>query len=170
MAAIIITSLLALGATALPQSIPSGGATGQTANDIQNGVCKPVSFIFARGTTETGNLGETVGPALTKDLQQALGTGNVAVQGVNYPADIAGAAEGSTNPKGAQGSQNMAMFAAKAVQQCPTTKLVLSGYSQGAQQVHGALLNMDQATTSKVAVCRILCHCYLHDLEAHKLL
>ncbi|KAF2238429.1 carbohydrate esterase family 5 protein [Viridothelium virens] len=151
MAGIILTSLLALGATALPQSIPSGGLTGQTANDIQNGACKPTSFIFARGTTETGNLGETVGPALVKDLQQMLGAGNVAVQGVNYPADIAGAAEGSTNPKGAQGSQNMAMFAAKAVQQCPTTKLVLSGYSQGAQQVHGALLNMDSATTGKVA-------------------
>ena len=153
MVAIFLTSLLALGATALPQAIPSGGLTGQTSNDIQNGACKPVSFIFARGTTETGNLGETVGPALTKDLQQMLGAGNVAVQGVNYPADIAGAAQGSIDPKGAQGSQNMAMFAAQAVQQCPTTKLVLSGYSQGAQQVHGALLNMDQATTSKVAVC-----------------
>ncbi|KAI9703916.1 MAG: hypothetical protein M1820_005698 [Bogoriella megaspora] len=153
MAAILLASLLSLGAFAAPapQSTTGGLLTGQTASDVQNGVCKPTTLIFARGTTEQGNLGGTVGPALTQALQQMLGNNNVAIQGVNYPADIAGATQGSADPKNAQGSQNMAQLAAQAVQQCPSTKVVLSGYSQGAQQVHGALLNMDAATTSKVA-------------------
>ena len=154
MAAIFFTSLLALGATALPQF----GTVSSTANDVQNGACKPVTLIFARGTTETGNIGSEVGPPLVTALQKAVGAGNLAVQGVNYPADVEGAVSGATNDKGAAGAQNMAMFAAKAVQQCATTKLVLSGYSQGAEQVHGALLNMQPATTSKVAVRRIYGH------------
>jgi cutinase len=150
MAATLFTAFLVLSAAAAPAP-QSGSSTGQTANDIQNGACKPTTLIFARGTTEGGNLGGTVGPALVQDLQQMIGAGNLAVQGVNYPADIAGAAEGETDPKNAQGSTNMAMFAEKAVQQCPSTKVVLSGYSQGAQQVHGALLNLQEDTTSKVA-------------------
>ena len=37
-----------------------------TRNDLINGVCKKVTVIFARGTTEPGNLGTVVGPPLVR--------------------------------------------------------------------------------------------------------
>lgn len=62
---------------------------------------------------------------------------------VAYPADVAGFEAGGD----ATGSQLMANLTARAQSQCPHTKLVLSGYSQGAQLVHkaGALLTASQA-------------------------
>ena len=112
-----------------------------TENDVVNGVCKPVTLIHARGTTETGNMGQTVGPALSMAMKAAF-PNQVAVQGVDYPADIAGATSGALNPDAAQGAQDMASKAKMASANCPNTQIVLSGYSQGAEQVHGALANM----------------------------
>lgn len=124
---------------------------GQTANDVQDGVCKGTTFICARGTTEQGNLGSTVCPALANKLKSDL-NGDVAVQGVNYPADVTGATEGAISPKSAQGATNMAQLTNQAIQKCPNTKVVLAGYSQGAEQVHGAVQNLDSNAASKVAV------------------
>jgi len=59
---------------------------------------------------------------------------NVALQGVNYAADIAGDID-----LGAEGGPDMASLAEQAIKQCPTTKLALSGYSQGGLVVHYAL-------------------------------
>jgi cutinase len=95
-------------------------------------------------------MGTVVGPPLANQLISDLG--QVAVQGVNYPADVAGAASGSTNPKGAQGAMMMAQFTQMALQACPSTKVVLAGYSQGAEQVHGALMNLQ---AGQVSVSRI---------------
>jgi len=30
--------------------------TGDTSNDLVNGICRQVTFIFARGSTESGNM------------------------------------------------------------------------------------------------------------------
>lgn len=58
--------------------------SGTTANDIKDGICRDITFIFARGSTEVGNLGESVGPSVAKKL------GNkAAIQGVDYTASIA---------------------------------------------------------------------------------
>ncbi|EKG13583.1 hypothetical protein MPH_09279 [Macrophomina phaseolina MS6] len=130
-------------------SIPGMG--GNTANDVQSGECKPVTYIFARGTTEQGNMGSTVGPALKQKLESALGAGQLATQGVNYPADMAGTFVGSVSPAQAQGSQNCAQLVKQAVSKCPDTKIVLAGYSQGAQQVHGCLMNLSGTEAQKVA-------------------
>ncbi|KAF2436161.1 cutinase [Tothia fuscella] len=113
-----------------------------TASDVENGVCKENTLIFARGTTEQGNMGSVVGPVLATAMKQALGDDKVAVQGVNYAANVNGAISGATNPANAAGAKDMAAQAAAAVAACPNTKVVLSGYSQGAEQVRGALMNM----------------------------
>ncbi|KAF3128747.1 hypothetical protein TWF594_011498 [Orbilia oligospora] len=82
-----------------------------TRNDLQNGsACKPFTLIFARGTTEVGNLGTVVGPPLISALGRVLpgGANALAVQGVNYPANVAGFAVGGDRA----GSRDMAALAA----------------------------------------------------------
>ena len=68
-------------------------------------------------------MGNSVGPALAKALIKSLGAGKVAVQGVEYPATIE-----SNVSMGSEGGPAMAALAKKALQQCPGTKVVLSGY------------------------------------------
>ncbi|EHA22596.1 hypothetical protein ASPNIDRAFT_36638 [Aspergillus niger ATCC 1015] len=105
-----------------------------------SGSCKKLTFIFARGTTEIGNMGTVVGPEVASEL--ATLTGNqVTVQGVNYPADW----EGNVS-LGSSGGPTMASYVKEALQQCPNTKVVLGGYSQGSMVVHYAAnqLSADQ--------------------------
>ena len=64
--------------------------TSTTQNDLSSGSCKAVTIIYARGTTEPGNVGVLVGPPFFDALEGIIGSGNVAVQGVPYPADVEG--------------------------------------------------------------------------------
>lgn len=97
-----------------------------TQNDLTNGSpCKAITVIFARGTGEVGNVGTLAGPPFFQALANAVGgASKVAVQGVNYAADVNGFNAGG-DPAG---SALMAQLAAQAQTQCPSTKLVLSGY------------------------------------------
>jgi cutinase len=150
MKSFFITCLAATSAFAAPLAAPQfggfpsfgGGLGSSTKNDVISGVCKPVTYIFARGTTEIGNMGSTVGPALQKALESAFGQNNVATQGVTYPADVAGAISGALSPGTAQGARTMASLTQQVLSKCPDTKVILAGYSQGAEQVHGALINL----------------------------
>lgn len=114
----------------------------------QNGLtdssgCKAMTVIFARGTTEQGNVGTLSGPPFFAALAQAVGTENLDVQGVDYPADIPGFLAGGD----ANGSKTMAQLVTQAMTQCPDTKVVMSGYryvssSSGASQVVDIFLVM----------------------------
>lgn len=144
--AFLIASLAAVSfaaPTPVPQFGSFGGFGGSTKNDIVDGECKAISFFFARGTTETGNMGNSVGPALESALEK-LYPGQVATQGAVYPADVAGTFIGSTAPGSAQGATFIAKYIKQIKQSCPKTKVVLGGYSQGAQQVHGALIDVSE--------------------------
>jgi hypothetical protein len=55
---------------------------------MQNPVCSDVTLIFARGTTEVGNMGTCVGPELAKALRDEIPS--LSVQGVDYPANSEG--------------------------------------------------------------------------------
>lgn len=94
--------------------------------------CKPITVIFARGTIELGNVGELVGPPFFNDLDDLIGADNIAVQGVDYPATIEGYLAGG-DPGGALTTADLLNQAAS---NCPDTQIVLSGYSQGAMEVH----------------------------------
>ncbi|KAF2772421.1 alpha/beta-hydrolase [Teratosphaeria nubilosa] len=123
-------------ALAIPLEKRSGtsysGST--TANDVENGVCADVTFIFARGSTESGNMGNSVGPALAQKLISTLGADKMAIQGVTYTASIESNVE-----MGSGGGPVMKQLADKALSACSDTKIVLSGYSQGAMVVHYAV-------------------------------
>ncbi|KAK1975144.1 cutinase [Colletotrichum cereale] len=96
--------------------------------------CKAITVLFARGTIEPGTLGVVVGPGLQKAAQSALGADSVAFEGVTYPADTRGISEEQvgTGP----GSTAMTSQANQWLSKCPETKLILTGYSQGAMVVH----------------------------------
>lgn len=100
-----------------------------TRNELNK--CKPVTVIFARGTLELGNVGSITGPPFFNALEDAIGVDNLAVQGVEYPANIQGYLKGGDTG----GAATTAKLLEQAVSQCPDTQIVLSGYSQGAQIV-----------------------------------
>lgn len=79
-------------------------------------------------------------------LSKIVGVNNLAVQGVDYPADIPGFLAGGD----ANGSKTMAQLVTKAMTTCPQTKVCISGYSQGGQLVHNAAKMLDAATSAKV--------------------
>lgn len=89
--------------------------------------CPDVEVVFARGTSEPPGVGR-VGQALTDALANQLGARTVTTYGVNYPAgyDFLNTAVGATDAAG-----RIALMAA----QCPNTRIVLGGYSQGAAVV-----------------------------------
>lgn len=97
---------------------------GTTRDDLVDGECMNVTVIFARGTTEAGNVGSLAGPPFFDALDEALGDGIVAVQGVDYPADIPGYLDGGSK----EGAETMAELVSEAVTKCPDTNIVLSGY------------------------------------------
>ncbi|KAF4549273.1 Cutinase-like protein 5 [Elsinoe fawcettii] len=106
---------------------------GNVADDVTANRCGALTLLFARGTTEPGTLGIIVGPQLASALNTDL-AGNVALQGVNYPATR----EGNIN-RGQDGGPEMARLAQLALQNCPDTKIALVGYSQGAMVVRNAV-------------------------------
>ncbi|KAF2706626.1 carbohydrate esterase family 5 protein [Pleomassaria siparia CBS 279.74] len=124
--------------------------TGDTYNQLIDGTaCRAVTVIYARGTNSDGNVGAStaVGPVFFNNLASQLnGTSNLAIQGVTYSASIAGFLAGGD----AAGSTTMANLISTAVTQCPSTKIVLSGYSQGAQLVHNAALKITAANAAKI--------------------
>ncbi|KAI7237760.1 hypothetical protein KC330_g3009 [Hortaea werneckii] len=63
------------------------GAVGTTANELSVGSCRDIIFIFARGSTEIGNLGGSVGPPTCNGLKREYGSSRVACQGVGGPYD-----------------------------------------------------------------------------------
>lgn len=86
--------------------------------------CADVELIFARGTSEPAGIGR-VGQALADAMRPILGGRTLNTYGVNYPAtyDFLTTAAGA-----ADATARIASVSA----QCPGTRFVLGGYSQGA--------------------------------------
>lgn len=95
-------------------------ATANAADDS----CATVEVVFARGTFEGPGVGAT-GQSFVDALNARLPGKTVDVYGVNYPAslDFGQAVDGV-----ADAANRIQAIAA----QCPSTKIVLGGYSQGA--------------------------------------
>ena len=108
-----------LGATGAlliaPQLVPRASAS-----------CPAVEVVFARGTDEAPGVGK-VGGAFVSSLREQTGK-SVGAYGVNYPADKDFLA--ATN-----GANDASTHIQRMAANCPNTKLVLGGYSQGAAVV-----------------------------------
>ncbi|TVY44579.1 Cutinase [Lachnellula subtilissima] len=110
--------------------------------------CPKMTVLFARGTAEPGNVGILTGPPFFAAIADYMnGTNQLAIQGVDYPADVSGFLVGGS----VIGSAVMTALIDYTLSLCPTTPLILSGYSQGAQIVHLVTSSLPANTTSKVA-------------------
>jgi cutinase len=114
----VLTALAVLAVTAGLFTGPA--ATANAADDS----CAAVEVVFARGTFEGPGVGAT-GQAFVNALNARLPGQTVDVYGVNYPAslDFGQAVDGVAD------AVNRVQAIAN---DCPSTKIVLGGYSQGA--------------------------------------
>ena len=89
--------------------------------------CPDIEVVFARGTNDAPGLGRP-GQAFADALQGQVGGRTLTTYGVNYPAsyDFLAAADGA-----ADATNRISAVAAS----CPSTRIVLGGYSQGAAVV-----------------------------------
>ncbi|EZF33751.1 cutinase [Trichophyton mentagrophytes] len=129
----------------IPQ-VTSAANNGLVENGIlEHAPCQPLTMIFARGTNEEGNMGGGIGRPLAAALRAQTGN-KVIIQGVNYDATIAG-----NLLLGLNGGPIMADLVKKSVAQCPESKIVLVGYSQGAMVTHaGKLLTNEKISAIAV--------------------
>ncbi|KAE8416447.1 cutinase-domain-containing protein [Aspergillus pseudocaelatus] len=120
----------------------------QTTLNGFTGACTDYTVLFARGTSEPGNVGVLVGPPLAEAFEGAVGASALSFQGVNgYSASVEGYLAGGE----AAGSKAMASQASDILSKCPDTKLVMSGYSQGCQIVHNAVEQLPAEHASKIS-------------------
>ncbi|KAI1100040.1 carbohydrate esterase family 5 protein [Jackrogersella minutella] len=132
----------------IASSIRRRQSTGTTANEFLEGGCRDVIFIFARGSTQDGNIGDDPGPQTVDQLKAALGASIVAAQGVDYPALlIDNLRDGGCDPEDAD---NMRALITQAATQCPSSKIVVSGYSQGAALVHRSVESASASVKDRI--------------------
>ncbi|KAF2996243.1 hypothetical protein E8E13_003638 [Curvularia kusanoi] len=120
-------------------------------NQLTDGTaCRPISVIYARGTSQAGNVGDAaaVGPLFFNQIASRVGgTSQLAIQGVTYSASVSGFLAGGD----ATGSTTMTNLISTTATRCPSTKIVLAGYSQGAQLVHNAAGRTSATNAARVA-------------------
>lgn len=121
-----LTPVLGVAAT-LTWALVSGAAPGASAEPLPNAsapVCPDVEVVFARGTGEPAGVGY-VGQAFVDSLKSKVGDKSVNVYAVNYPATI-------DFPRAVDGINDAAAHIQATAANCPKTKIVLGGFSQGA--------------------------------------
>ena len=110
--------------------------------------CPDVEIVFARGTTEPPGVGG-IGQAFVDLLRSQLGGRSVGVYAVDYPAsrDF-----DSSTPAGANdASTHIQSMAAN----CPNTRMVLGGYSQGAGVIDLSTTAMPPQVADHVAAAAL---------------
>jgi cutinase len=118
----LVRTAAAIAAVTAAWAVPVSGAPVAAADG-----CSDVEVVFARGTGEDPGIGR-VGEAFVNDLRGLIGNRSLGIYAVNYPAsyDFLAAAAGANDASG-----RIQWLA----DNCPNTKIVLGGYSQGAAVV-----------------------------------
>jgi cutinase len=121
-------------------TVPNPSAVAQPCNDVE--------VVFARGTGEAPGVGG-VGQAFVDSLRVHAGARSVGVYAVNYPAttDFANSVAAGAN----DASDHVQSTAAN----CPSTKMALGGFSQGASVVDTITQTMSPAVADHVAAVAV---------------
>lgn len=106
--------------------------------------CPDVEIVFARGTTEAPGVGG-VGQAFVDALTAKLGGRSVSVYAVNYPANHD---FDTSTPAGARDASSHIQSTAA---NCPDTRMVLGGFSQGAGVIDLASTDLPADVADNVA-------------------
>ncbi|KAG4441722.1 hypothetical protein IFR05_002801 [Cadophora sp. M221] len=146
----LVVSLAGTSGAPLPsrQCIPVGTIEHQ----YTLGGCKPVIFFYARGSTETFNMGDAVyspGPPTAQSLKDIYGCENIAVEGIDYGALV----ETNFLPGGADPAEALAMhdLIIDAASRCPHSSLLIGAYSQGAALTHRAIESLLKRVMNKIS-------------------
>jgi len=124
--------------------------TTSESDELLTGPCKDVTLIFARGSTESGNMGTIIGPPLCNDLKASLGASTVACQGVGPPY-MATLADNflpqNTSPQDIGAATTLFNLAHT---KCPNTKVIAGGYSQGSAVIDGSIQSLPTAVQNQI--------------------
>lgn len=115
---------IVLRAAAVALAATAGTLSAPTAHALD---CNDIEVVFARGTNEPPGIGR-VGEAFVEDLRGLIGGRSMGVYAVNYPASYDFLAA-------AGGANDASAYIQNVANNCPYSKVVLGGYSQGAAVV-----------------------------------
>jgi cutinase len=110
--AIVLAAVLTGCSHPLPTTYASAGA------------CSDIEVVFARGTGEASGAG-AIGQPFIDSLRKKVGGRSVGTYAVDYPAS-------SDFTKAADGANDASAHVQQTVANCPNTRIVLGGFSQGA--------------------------------------
>jgi cutinase len=119
-----LASILGASAAAALAIVYAPAPSASAAPAAANGACPDAEVVFARGTNDPPGLGD-VGQAYVDSLRSKLDGKSLGVYPVNYPASM----DFST---GLDGINDAGTHVEQMATNCPNTKMVLGGYSQGA--------------------------------------
>ncbi|KAJ4292052.1 Cutinase [Kalmusia sp. IMI 367209] len=146
---ISLASIVAV-ASALPLVTRDSTITRTELEAGSASACPKAILIYARGSTQEGNMGEQPGPILADALESYYGAANVWVQGVGgaYTAGLLDNLQpkGTTDAAIAEGARLFKLANTK----CPKTPVVAGGYSQGAALIAGAIPTLSTTVINQV--------------------
>ncbi|KZM23463.1 Cutinase [Ascochyta rabiei] len=153
------SSILVAIAAASPITLPESEMTqiqarqlGSSKSELESGsssACPKAILVFARGSTETGNLG-TLGVPLGNALERRYGAANVWIQGVGGPYGATLADNFLPRGSSAAAIREGVRLLNLANTKCPNSELVTGGYSQGSALIAAALTDVPAAVRNKV--------------------
>ncbi|ORY01568.1 cutinase [Clohesyomyces aquaticus] len=141
---------LAAVVTALPTAIEVRqlDKTGLTESEFSRSTtCGKVIFVWARGSTEAGNMGAIIGMPLGDELRKKYGR-DLQIEGISYKADLAPNYLPGGTDRESWGMMKSTLE--KVNQRCPTAKVVAGGYSQGAAVIHRGIEGLAQAVKDQI--------------------
>ncbi|CAI6093537.1 unnamed protein product [Clonostachys chloroleuca] len=138
-------------AAAAPAELDTRQLGSSTATDLEKGQssnCPSAILIFARGSTETGNMGMSVGTSLSGALKKKVS--GIWIQGVGGPY-TAGLGDNAM-PRGSSAAaiKEGVRLMNLAHEKCPSAAILTGGYSQGSALIAAAITDLDATVREQV--------------------